>query len=251
MRERFCIIVPHFNHAALLAGALPALLRTGLPVLVVDDGSAPAARCELRKTLARHPEVELIELARNGGKGAAMIIGIRAALARGFSHGICMDADGQHDPADVARMQAEARAHPASIISGLPRFGPDIPPVRRYGRMITNGLARLETATPGMRDVMCGFRCYPLALTAAVCDGYRVRTRMDFDPEILVRAAWRGVPVRFIETRVRYPEGGVSHYRMFRDNVAMTLMHLRLIGGALRRAPVWTLRRIGGGGARG
>jgi hypothetical protein len=90
-----------------------------------------------------------------------------------------------------------------------------------------------------MRDVMCGLRCYPLAVVAALCGSYRVRQRMDFDTEILVRAAWRGVPVRYVETRVRYPKGGVSHFRLFRDNVDMTLMHFRLLIGALFRSPMW------------
>jgi len=244
--ERFCIIVPHFNHLAELQSYLPALLACGLPVLVVDDGSDPAVREALRRLLARHESVELVLREDNGGKGAAIVSGIRAALERGFTHGIGMDADGQHDVGDVARMRRAAEAHPGSIISGLPQFGPDIPRARLYGRMITNGLARLESGGATLRDIMCGFRCYPLALVAEVCDGYRVRYRMDFDPEILVRASWRGVPVRYIETRVRYPANGVSHYRMFRDNADMTLMHLRLIGGALLRAPGWMARRITG-----
>jgi glycosyltransferase involved in cell wall biosynthesis len=237
--ERFCIIVPHFEHVDALEAYLPALLGCSLPVLVVDDGSAAPAREALRSVLARHPAVQLIERPVNGGKGAAMLTGMRAALERGFSHGIGVDADGQHDAGDVVRLQRAAAEHPHSIISGQPTFGPDIPPSRRYGRMITNGLARLESGSAAMRDVMCGLRCYPLAVVAALCGSYRVRHRMDFDTEILVRAAWRGVPVRYVETRVRYPEGGVSHFRLFRDNVDMTLMHLRLLIGALFRSPLW------------
>ncbi len=175
-----------------------------------------------------------------------MVTGIRAALARGFTHGIGVDADGQHDPVDVARIRAEAEAHPDSIVSGLPQFGSDIPASRLYGRMITNALVRLETGSRVIRDAMCGLRCYPLAVVAAVCDGYRVRYRMDFDPEILVRAVWRGVPVRYVETRVRYPQGGVSHFRLFRDNVHMTWMHVRLIAVALSRVPVRLFRRPAG-----
>lgn len=241
--ERFCILVPHYDHADALARYADDLVATGLPVLVVDDGSAPGALDAVRRLAAAHEAVTLVERERNGGKGAAMLTGMRAALERGFSHAIAVDADGQHEAGDIQRMRALAAAEPGSIVSGLPVFGRDIPRKRLYGRMITNGLARVETGSRMLRDVMCGFRCYPLARVTAVCDGYRVRHGMDFDTEVLVRAVWRGVPVRFMETRVRYPEGGVSHFRMFRDNVAMTLMHFRLLGGALVRLPVWFVRR--------
>ncbi len=240
--ERFCVIVPHYNHAAELAAYLPSLVACGLPVLVVDDASEPRQREALRRLLEDRHGVELIQRDHNGGKGAAVVAGIRAARVRGYTHGIGVDADGQHDPADVARIRAEAEAHPGSIVSGLPIFGTDIPRSRLYGRMITNGLVRLETGSLMIRDAMCGFRCYPLAVVADLCDGYRVRYRMDFDPEILVRAVWRGVSVRYVDTRVRYPQGGVSHFRMFRDNVAMTWMHVRLIVGGMRRVPARILR---------
>lgn len=246
--ERFCVIVPHYDHVAQLERYLPGLLAVGLPILVVDDGSPAAARDRLRRLLGEHPGIELIERRRNGGKGAAVLTGMQAALQRGYSHAISVDADGQHQAADVCRLCRAAASHPDSIVSGLPVFGPDIPPSRLYGRMITTVLARLEAGTSTIRDAMCGLRCYPLALTVRVCEGYRVRFRMDFDPEILVRAAWQGVTVCYVETRVHYPRDGVSHFRLFRDNVDMTLMHLRLLGGALLRMPVWLNRRARGGG---
>lgn len=242
----FCVIVPHYEHVDALTAYLPDLLRCGLPVLVVDDGSSPPARRRLQILAAGHDQVTVIERQHNGGKGAAMITGIHTALARGFSHGIGVDADGQHDAGDIVRLMREATDHPGAIVSGLPEFGPDIPRVRLYGRMITNVLVQFETGSTGIRDAMCGFRCYPLARTAAVCDAYRVHLRMDFDPEILVRAAWRGVPIRHVATTVRYPRDGVSHFRMFRDNVLMTMMHVRLILGALVRYPVWLVQRLRG-----
>ncbi|MDZ7668577.1 MAG: glycosyltransferase family 2 protein [Gammaproteobacteria bacterium] len=251
MSESFCLIVPHYDHVAQLQNYLPSLLAVELPILVVDDGSPTAARDRLRQLLADRPGTELIERPRNGGKGAATLTGMQTALAQGYSHAVCVDADGQHEAADVCRLCRAAAAHPDSIVSGLPLFGPDIPRARLYGRMITNVLVRLEAGSGTIRDAMCGLRCYPLALTVRVCESYRVRFRMDFDTEILVRAAWQGVAVCYVETRVRYPPDGVSHFRMFRDNVDMTLMHLRLLGGALLRMPVWLARRLRGAGRSG
>jgi hypothetical protein len=69
---------------------------------------------------------------------------------------------------------------------------------------------------------------------------------MEFDIEITVRLFWSGVPVRSMPTRVRYPSDGVSHFRLFRDNVLISAMHTRLFFGMLRRLPRLLARRLGG-----
>jgi hypothetical protein len=58
---------------------------------------------------------------------------------------------------------------------------------------------------------------------------------MDFDPEIVVRLAWEGVPIVNVPTRVRYFRGGLSHFRMMRDNVLITRTYARLVGAVLKR----------------
>ena len=73
---------------------------------------------------------------------------------------------------------------------------------------------------------MCGLRVYPLAATVPLLAN--TGDRMDFDPEIAVRLVWRGLEVVNVDAHVRYFEGGVSHYRAFRDNVLVALMHARL-----------------------
>jgi hypothetical protein len=60
---------------------------------------------------------------------------------------------------------------------------------------------------------------------------------MDFDPEIAVRLVWAGLPVVGVPTRVRYFAGGVSHFNLFRDNVCLIWLHVRLFLGMLRRLP--------------
>ena len=66
---------------------------------------------------------------------------------------------------------------------------------------------------------------------------------MDFDTEVLVRLHWRGVRTRWIATQVRYPLDGVSHFRMFLDNVRMTSLHVRLVLGMLIRLPLLLWRK--------
>ena len=238
---RYCILIPHYCHDAELARYLPRLATAGLPALVVDDGSDAGTRARLHALVTAHPWVSLIEREQNGGKGAAIMDGMRELESRGFTHVISVDADGQHDPDDVLRVLHASRQEPGSAFSGKPVFGRDIPKARLHGRKITNALVNIEAggAHPRVRrpidDAMCGFRVYPLATILPLCELTGRRRRMEFDIEILVRAIWAGLPLKFFPTQVVYPEGVRSHFRLVRDNVRLAGMHSALLLGGLRR----------------
>lgn len=243
MSSFYCIVIPHYRHVPQLRRFLPQLVTAALPVLVVDDGSGDESVSALAALLEPLNWTTLIERPLNGGKGAATLTGLAAARARGYSHVILVDADGQHDPDDVARIAAESVQYPASIFSGAPQFGDDIPPARLYGREITNVLARVEAGNFELRDAMCGLRVYPIDLTLPLAEACGYRTRMEMDTELLVRACWAGVDVRFIETNVVYPKEGASHFRMGWDNVRMVGMHITLLLSALIKVPLSRLGR--------
>src|SRR5690606_35841810 len=95
-----------------------------------------------------------------------------------------------------------------------------------------------------IRDSMCGFRLYPLAPTVALFEAERIGNRMDFDTAIMVHWVWRGGRVRHIPTRVSYPADGVSHFKLWRDNVLISRMHARLFFGMLWRLPVLLRQRF-------
>jgi hypothetical protein len=90
---------------------------------------------------------------------------------------------------------------------------------------------------------MCGYRLYPLAPVLALIESAKIGKRMDFDSDILVRLAWRNQPMRWLPTKVHYPTDGLSHFRLFRDNVRISAMHTRLFFGMLVRAPMILWRR--------
>lgn len=243
MAHCYGILIPHYRHDSELAGLLPRLAEAGLPVLVVDDGSGAETLARLRELIRAHPWVSLAARDSNGGKGAAMLTGMRLLAERGFTHVISMDADGQHDIADLAVLYRCSRRHPDKVFSGSPVFGDDMPAVRRYGRAITNTLARVEAGCWRLRDAMCGLRLYPLAVVQPLYGALGRRPRMEFDIEILVRLCWAGkVPV-FLQTRVVYPQGGRSHFRMLTDNLRLARMHTMLLAGALWQLPLRWLRR--------
>ncbi len=172
-----------------------------------------------------------------------MKTGLAAAREFGFTHALQVDADGQHDLADVPRFLAASREAPDALILGCPVFDASAPGVRRRGRKVSIFWTTLETGGRVIADPLCGFRVYPVE--AALRAGAKGE-RMEFDPEIAVRMVWDGSRVVNLPTRVRYlspEEGGVSHFRMFRDNVRIIWAHTRLVTLALLR--VVTLRGLG------
>ncbi len=243
-RFAVCAVIPVFNHERAIGAVLEGVAGHGLHVFLVDDGCSEICARELER-LSAFPQVTLLRHPANRGKGAAVMTGMRAAHQRGFTHALQIDADGQHTLADIGRFVDEARAHPDSVICGQPLFDASIPKVRYYGRYLTHALVWLETLSFEIRDSMCGFRLYPLADVETLARRAHIGSHMDFDTEIIVRLFWNDVPTRWIGTRVSYPADGVSHFRMFFDNVRMTGLHIRLVLGMLTRLPLWLWRRLG------
>lgn len=224
-----CLLIPCYNHAGPLAAVLARLAEFELPCLLVDDGSEPVAAAALDALAARYPWVSLLRHPHNQGKGGAVMTGLRRAHELGFSHALQVDADGQHDLTDLPALLAEARQHPAALVSGRPLYDDSVPKGRLYGRYITHVWVWIETLSFAIKDSMCGFRVYPLAPTCALLERVTLGRRMDFDTEVMVRLHWAGVPMRFVPTRVIYPVDGRSHFRLFRDNLDISWMHTRLV----------------------
>jgi hypothetical protein len=172
------------------------------------------------------------------------VAGFRAAAARGHTHVLQIDADGQHAAADIPLFLEQARRRPDAVIAGCPVYDESVPRARLYGRYATHVWVWINTLSLDIRDSMCGFRVYPLASLLPLLDATRIGRRMDFDSDVIVRLHWRGVPVVNQPTRVTYPLDGVSHFRMLRDNVRISLMHARLFVGMLLRSPLLLWRKV-------
>jgi glycosyltransferase involved in cell wall biosynthesis len=240
-------VVPVYNHEHAIGITVEHLAAHGVPILLVDDGSNASCAAVLRELASLHAgQVTLLRLDQNGGKGAAVIAGMRQAAALGASHVLQIDADGQHDTADVPRFLAEAATHPDAVTNGQPLYDESVPTGRLVGRYATHVWVWINTLSLDIADSMCGFRVYPLAATLALLDRESVGRRMDFDIEIIVRLHWAGVPVRNLPTRVTYPLDGVSHFHLWRDNARISAMHARLFFGMLWRLPRLSVRRVRG-----
>jgi len=241
------VLIPSYNPGPKVYETVRAARAQWSPVWVVVDGSSDDSPARLRAMAAEDPELRVLLLPENRGKGAAVLHGLREARANGFTHALTMDSDGQHPADSIAKFMAASIAAPSAMILGEPIFSADAPRLRVKGRQISNWWANLETLWLGIHDSLFGFRVYPIDALVAVMQRQRWMRRFDFDVEAVVRLCWRGVTPINVPAAVRYfaaSEGGVSHFNYWRDNALLTWMHIRLMGGFACRLPRLALRRM-------
>lgn len=235
---RICVVIPSHNHWRAMPAIVERLRAAGLEIIIVDDGSDEPARQALHQLGRIDAGVEVLRLDQNGGKGAAVIEGLRRAASRGFTHALQIDADGQHDLAALEPSLKQALLNPAAMVTGQAVYDRSVPLGRKIGRWITHFWVWVETLSLRIPDTMCGFRIYPLASVQRLLEsGVRIGRHMQFDPEIAVRLFWGGTPVVSIPVKVIYPPENTSNFRMLADNVRISLMHTRLVFTLLFNLP--------------
>lgn len=241
------VLIPSYNPGAKVYDTVCAARAQWNPVWVVVDGSTDGSAEGLQAMAATDPGLHVIVLPHNIGKGSAVLRGLEEARARGYTHALTMDSDGQHPAELIPEFMRTSIANPRSMVLGKPVFDASAPALRVKGRQVSNWWANLETLWSGIGDSLYGFRVYPIAPLAAIMRGQRWMRRFDFDPEAVVRLCWRGVKPLNLDAPVRYfraDEGGVSHFRYLRDNTLLTWMHTRLFIGFAIRLPLLALRRL-------
>lgn len=234
------VIIPCRNHGLTVEKVLEGLKPLGLPFIVVDDGSDAVTREALDELAPRCPEMTLLRHEVNRGKGAALTTGLHYAEKEGYTHALQVDADGQHDLADAPKLLESAKREPNALWSARPLYDESVPKKRLIGRYVTHVWVWIETLSFEIVDSMCGYRVYPIAPTLAILKTKHVGQFMDFDTEIMVRLYWKGLRVRFVPSRVIYPEDGYSNFRMWEDNVRISKMHTRLC----IESPLWWPARV-------
>ena len=241
------VLIPSYNPGPKVFETVAAARRYWQPIWVVVDGSTDGTGEALVALAAGDSGLRVFTRPRNGGKGAAVLDGLREALAQGFTHVLAMDSDGQHPAERIQDFMAASRAAPDAMVLGEPVFGPDAPLLRVRGRQISNWWTNLETLWAGIHDSLFGFRVYPIASLERVMHRQHWMRRFDFDVEAVVRLSWQGVRPVNLPARVRYVtamDGGVSHFSYWRDNALLTWMHARLLFGFLLRLPLLVGRRL-------
>jgi glycosyltransferase involved in cell wall biosynthesis len=196
-----------------------------LPILVVDDGSRDDTAAIARASVA-----DLLQHARNRGKGAALMTGMRALVDRGFTHALTMDGDGQHLAREIPTLLTAAAAEPTAIVIGVRRRGnQEVAGINLFGNRFANLCVRSAAGVP-LPDTQSGFRVYPLATMLRLP---KQGEHFEYESTSIIFAARADVPIRSLPVDVYYPPVAErrSHYRKVVD----TLRIIRAVAPLLLR----------------
>lgn len=243
--NKLCIVIPIYRHGKQLKNTLQKLSEHNLDIILVDDGNDLQTKEIIAQLAEKFSQIIAVEtLQENQGKGVAVSTGIKKAHELEYTHVFQIDADGQHDSTDIPKFISEMNKYPKSMISGLPIYDESIPKSRLHGRKITNFWVAIETWNLNIPEAMCGFRIYPIESYLKLLKSKKFASRMSYDIDVLVRLYWAGVNIRFIPTKVIYPQDGYSNFEMLQDNIRISATHTRLFFGMLLRSPKLLFRKF-------
>jgi glycosyltransferase involved in cell wall biosynthesis len=226
------VIIPSFNTGSRLLSTVREALTFWEQIWVIIDGSTDESAQQLRQFEQSVSRLKVFILEKNQGKGAAVLYGMRAALAQGFRYALVMDADGQHPAERIPEFMALSNANPQALVLGLPEFGSEAPRNRVQGHRIANFWTNVETLWGGIGDSLFGFRVYPIGESIQSLEQTRRGRRFDFDTQLAVRLFWLGFQPINVKVPVRYfklDDGGVSHFKYLRDNLLLIRAHAVLL----------------------
>lgn len=232
---KILIVIPVYNHGTTVLEVIQRCKLLHNDILVIDDGSR-----DLNPDHLKRADVQVICHPQNMGKGAALSTAAKQAHLLGYTHMVTMDADLQHLPEDFLLFKQAILQESSAIIVGKRNFSsPSIPRASIFGRSFSNFWFRVQTGQP-IGDAQSGFRAYPLFVFQGLS---LAQTRYDFEIEILVKAAWAGVPIRDLDISVYYPPKSkrISHFQLFLDNARLTRLNTRL---TLRSFVPWPHKKL-------
>jgi glycosyltransferase involved in cell wall biosynthesis len=225
LRFRPALLIPAYDCAVTLGEVLAGARQHGLPILVVDDGSRDATAA-----IARQADAEVLQHAVNRGKGAALLTGMRALVARGFTHALTMDGDGQHLAREIPTLLAAAVEDPAAIVIGVRRRGDqEVAGINLFGNRFANLCVQSAAGVP-LPDTQSGFRVYPLATMLRLP---QQGEHFEYESTSIIFAARARVRIRSLPVDVYYPP--VSQRRSHYRKVVDTLRIIRAVAPLLVR----------------
>lgn len=222
--KNIVVIIPTFNNAETVGDIISRTQKFGLPIWVVNDGSTDGTK----SVLEQFADIEIIHFPKNRGKGAALKTALKQAGQKDYRYAITLDADGQHYPEDISVFLTEIEQKPDALLIGARNLQADnMPGKNTFANKFSNFWYRIETGKK-MQDTQSGFRLYPLNKMRGMAF---FTGKYEFELEVIVQSAWRGIDVRNIPVRVYYPpeEERVSHFRPWRDFTRISLLNTVLV----------------------
>ena len=216
--------MPTFNNEKTLAALIRDLKTFNAQIIVVNDGSTD----ETQNILGQFTDLQVISYSVNRGKGYALQKGFQMARQLGFDYAITIDSDGQHFAKDIPVFLNVLEKNPGALIIGARNMDQDsVPGKSSFGHRFSNFWYIVET---GIRlpDTQSGYRLYPVGRLKSM---HFFTRRFEFEIEVIVRAAWSGIPVLPVPVSVYYAPPGerVSHFRPFADFTRISILNTILV----------------------
>ena len=218
------VLIPTYNNAGTIAKVIADVKEYSADIIVVNDGSTD----DTKNILASIENIKVIDYPNNKGKGYALKLGLQKAYEWGYRYAITIDSDGQHYADDIPTFLDKIEEKPDSLLIGARNLAADNMPSRNtFANKFSNFWYKVETGKT-LSDTQSGYRLYPLEKLQNI---HFITRRYEFEVEIIVRAAWRGVNVENIPIKVYYPpvEERVSHFRPLQDFTRISILNTVLV----------------------
>lgn len=218
-----CVIIPTYNNEKTLKRVLLKTLEFTSDIIVVNDGSTDTTS----QILQEFPQIFQVHLVQNKGKGFALRKGFKEALQKNFDYAITIDSDGQHFPEDMISFVEEIEKNGEALLIGDRNMEQEgIPKKSSFGNRFSNFWFWFETGIR-LNDTQSGFRLYPIKRMQKMKFFTR---KFEFEIEVIVKSAWKGISVKNIPIQVLYDESErVSHFRPFKDFTRISLLNTWLV----------------------
>lgn len=233
------VLMPTYNNAGTIAKVIADVKQYSEDVIVVNDGSTD----DTKNILASIADIKVIDYPKNKGKGYALKLGLQKAYEWGYRYAITIDSDGQHYVDDIPTFLDKIEEKPDSLLIGARNLAADnMPSKNTFANKFSNFWYKVETGKT-LSDTQSGYRLYPLEKLQKI---HFITRRYEFEVEIIVRAAWRGVNVENIPIKVYYPpvEERVSHFRPLQDFTRISILNTVLVLYAILVYYPWKFLRL-------
>ena len=211
MSDRVVAFIPAYNEGARLGPVVTQARGVVELVVVIDDGSSDGTAA-----VAREAGAVVLEHRENRGKGAAILTGLQYLSESGAEYGIFLDADGQHDPAEIPQFVATATRTGAGIVVGTRMADvKDMPRIRLWTNQFTSWVTG-KLARQRVPDSQCGYRL----VRRSVVPVLRFSTaHFETETEMLIQAGRAGYRIESLPIRTIYVAGRISRILPWRDSV--------------------------------
>lgn len=233
-----CVLIPTYNNAKTIESVILSTLEYCDEVILVNDGCTD----NTSEILAKYPQLIIVTHPVNQGKGVGLRNGFNKAVELGYDYVISIDSDGQHYPSDFIIFLEKVEKEPGSLIIGARNMTVEnVPTKSTFGNKFSNFWFWAETGIK-LPDTQSGYRLYPVQRLKKI---WLFTTKFELEIEVIVKAAWRGIPVVSVPVSVYYApqEERVTHFKASRDTTRISFLnaYLTILALAFWR-PVMLLR---------